>query len=230
MLLRLFFVLLPILTLTFLPCPAAAADTRPQCLGAGLSPDAPLFYLQSAQSADEDYYRTAAPEARISIEEAIAALDEREWVYLRALNPDGLEAFSHKAGLPHTMNTVREYHIPIAILTDVNHDGIVDFLLQDPVLQVTDIEIFAGCGDTFYTPVAWFGVRYAPRAPIMSDMETRQTTIDGVVWDEFHALALSFAKTLSHDDPQYDWAERVFGFDPDTGFYQDLSATPSPVH
>lgn len=253
---------------------AQAAKTAPRCRGAGLSPDAPLYYLELLSDADaarddalvamKDYEEVAAhlpsgaprveamnrlleaarskagirplgsAGARLSVKKAARQSERLENMTIRARDPQRVDEASDKRGdetLPFQYRLNYAYKglaTRAVILADLNHDGIMDFLHQgDPVLRLTDYSVFIGCGDNWYTPAGMFITRYGSDNPD-ADKQTRRKEVNGVVWDEFHVVApdLPDDRNPSHDDPLFNWARRVIAFDPDKGFYREMSVEP----
>jgi hypothetical protein len=213
------------LVLLFALCAAsssfAATDAPPLCRGAGLPPDAPLYYLLSKKSrykkgtdlhfpklhdgerrpfrrrSIESIERTLAAEAR-------AAQPSTTILYVVSLGKDGEYAID---GLPAMLFQK----------TDVNGDGLADLLYYEPAGSFYFIRLYAACGDEYFTPVAEFDSREIPEA-------RTHVEVNGARWAEYVVIAPD--PTSSHYAPLKNWARRTWQFDGTR--YRQTAVEPLP--
>lgn len=258
-----------LLLLTFFCGMAGAAENAVRCRAAGLSPDAPLYYLElmSSRDADRDWELENAlfadmpealppgawlklmkarldearlkagirpaggPQARLSAEEALKLHEELEKLTLWPVDPHQVDRArdAQPPDLPWQYRINYSYYgldTRNIIPADLNHDGITDFMYQaDPVLQLIAYQFFVGCGDNYYTPVGMFIARYAD---YKEDVVMVPGKADGALWDEFQVIApdLPDERNPTHDDPLFNWARRLIGFDRDMGIYREMHVEP----
>lgn len=252
----------------FLCNTALAAALSPQCRGAGMPADAPLYYLElmtfdDAQKARElvnealvggpaaqseqawkaqagaataKIPRLGRPTVRIGAQEAHARWEDMENLSVLPIDLQQAQAAAAKrATWPRQQRLDTEYHGEARniVLTDLNHDGITDFILkEDPHMDSFVNQLFLGCGDNLYTPLGFFIAGWkSDSGPAMT---VRQGTIAGILWDNFVVIAPELPEGKMHtvssdpDSPPSTWAERVIAFDPATGVYRELSVKPLP--
>lgn len=246
-------VLLALLAQTALLCGVAeAASAWPQCRGAGMPADAPLFYLELMPCDDAGEARepekagpgqvarrtagmgrTGRPGARMGVEEAAARREELEIVAVLPLEPERLAAAHKKReGWPRQQQLESAYRGETrnVVPTDLNHDGIMDFILnEDPHLDMWAAALFLGCGDNFYTPLGFFSASYSAASGPAVTVE--QGGIAGRVWDVFRVVAPDLPEGrqgFREPGRESRRKERVIAFDPARGVYREISARPLP--
>lgn len=178
--------------------------------------------------------RVGTPEARIGVEEAKECWRELEIMTVLPLDPERLTAaYEKREDWPRQQQLESAYHGETRniVPTDLNHDGIMDFMLnEDPLLNLWASQLFLGCGDNFYTPLGFFSAGYSSASgPAVT---VKQRSIDGRSWDAFHVVApdlpTGMEGSCESGKPLRHWAERVIAFDPARGVYREISVKPLP--
>jgi len=169
--------------------------SAPVCKGAGLSADAPVYYLISARLtdrgiADEPPAEDSMPDKRERLADIFAKNDVDVFLFNRDTAGDRLLRYG--------------VHIGLFRSVDLNGDIIDDLFIYEPAGAFYFIMLYAGCGDDYYTPVGSFDSREIP-------VPVRYSPVNGVKWARFEVIAPD--KTMRHADPLVNWAKRTWMFD-----------------
>lgn len=174
------------------------------------------------------------PTVRIGAKDAYERWEDFEIIVVLPIDGQQVQAAAAKRTTwPRQQRLDTEYHGEARniILTDLNHDGITDFILkEDPHMDSVVNQLFLGCGDNFYTPLGFFIAGW--NSDSGAAMTVRQSTITGILWDNFVVISPDLPEGKVHNSPSApdlspsSWAERVIAFDPATSVYREVSVKP----
>ena len=201
---RLAAALLPALFLADFAAPACAA---PVCRGAGLAPEAALHYLISVPWAYPENNLPTLPDGsadrdsgRERIEDVAGKVDSVVFI---------IRAAGKNEPAPHA-----DQEAVLFMKTDINGDAFPDFMIYEPCGAFFHIRLYAGCGDTYFTPVGEFDSREIPEpraAPRSLPELPESVESGGAGWAEYVVIAPD--PTRSHYDPLVNWSRRTWKFD-----------------
>ena len=176
------------------------APASPICQGAGLPPDAPLYYLISKKRLPSKKGEWRIPklhsgtERRPTRRQSVERVLDQEDTALYIVSLKKADDSPMSTGLP----------IEFFKQTNINDDGLADLLYYEPAGAFYFIALYAACGDNYYTPVAEFLARDVPEPELRSE-------VSGASWAEYSVIAPD--PTSSHDAPLKNWARRTWKFD-----------------
>ena len=201
---RLAAALLAALFLADFTAPACAA---PVCRGAGLAPEAAPHYLISVPWTYPENDLPTLPDGpsdresgRMRIEDVAGKVDSVVFI---------IRATGKNEPAPHS-----DQEAVLFMETDINGDAFPDFMIYEPCGAFFHIRLYAGCGDTYFTPVGAFDSREIPEPraalrPLPEPPESAES--GGAGWAEYVVIAPD--PTQSHYDPLVNWARRTWKFD-----------------
>lgn len=215
---------------------AVQAAIAPQCRGAGIFADAPLYYLVATphDHAQQSKHTAQSPQQRVTPQKALEQWESKELLTVYALDLAKAQAASvQRSSWPRQERLDTEYRGESRSIapTDFNHDGITDFFLnEDPHAGLRVSLLFLGCGDKYFTPLGFFSANWSQTTgPAVT---VSQGNIAGHIWDIFTVITpdLPGGAILygAHDASLPNMARRVIAYDPTKGVYGETLVTPLP--
>lgn len=252
-------VLLVLLAQTALLCGAADAASRsPQCRGAGMPADAPLFYLElmsydDAGKAREledlkyagerkevepgevarlaaDIRRVGRPEARVGAEEAKERWEELEIITVLPLDPERLATtYKKRENWPRQQQLKSTYKGETRNVVPTDLNH--DGIMDFILNEDPHLDLWAA--QLFLGCGDNF---YTPLGFFSAGyssasgpaVRVEQRGIAGRSWDAFRVIAPDLSGGKGFRESGEPWAERVIAFDPARGVYREISTKPLP--